>query len=52
MNTFGESKRTLSDKLYDLLELEDVIYTKDEFATYFEKILEDYALVLKSVIID
>ena len=48
MNTFGESKRTLSDKLYDLLELEDVICTKDDFAAHFEKTLEDYALVLKS----
>ena len=56
MNIYGTTKRTLSDKLYNLLDDETCdmseVCTKDELATQFEKILEDYTLVLKSGVIE
>lgn len=55
MNIFGESKRKLSDKLYDILDDENEISEvcdKLEFAKHFEKVLQDYALVLKNGIIE
>lgn len=55
-NVFGESKKTLSDKLYNLLDNElcemSELCDIDEFSTYFCKVLEDYALVLKNSIIE
>lgn len=55
-NMFGESKRTLADKLYrklddefcDMREICDI----DEFAGFFDDFLKDYALVLKNGIIE
>lgn len=55
-NVFGESKKTLADKLYRLLDEEvcDMAEICDigEFSGYFAKVLEDYALVLKTGLID
>ena len=56
MNAYGTTKRTLSDKLYDLLDDETCdmseVCTKDELAAQFGKVLEDYTLVLKSGVIE
>lgn len=55
-NVFGESKKTLADKLYRLLDEEvcDMAEICDigEFSGYFAKVLEDYSLVLKNGIIE
>lgn len=55
-NAFGESKRTLADKLYRKLddELCDMGEVCDigEFASVVADVLKDYALVLKTEIID
>ena len=55
-NTFGESKKTLADNLYRLLDEEvcDMAAICDigEFSGYFAKVLEDYSLVLKNGIIE
>lgn len=55
MNVYEENKRTLSDKLYNLLD-ERVcempeICSMDTFAEFFCHIVEDYVLVPKTMII-
>lgn len=55
MNSFGVTKRTLSDKLYDVLCDEvsmNELMPDDQFAEYFAEVLEDYVLALKSGIIE
>lgn len=49
-NAFGESKRTLADKLYR--KLDDEFCDIGEFASVVADVLKDYALVLKTGIID
>lgn len=55
-NVFGESKRTLAEKLYQKLdnELCDMwdVCDIDEFTSVFDDLLKDYALVLKTGIIE
>lgn len=54
-NIFRESKETLAEKLYDMLDDRGCfgdMFLKDEFVECFEKVLIDYSLVLKTGLID
>lgn len=54
-NVMGESKETLAEKLYEMIDDKCElfsIFTPEEFYDCFEEALEDYALVPKNGIID